>query len=255
MKRRPEPRIAVLALTLGLIVSGGSMVAWGYESMAHDGCCQECGAECTRCPLKTCTIMVPMNITETRVRTRVEKVTEDREEKYTVFQHVPVTRKITKERCYLDDEVRTKMITEKECHRVTVPVIRTCVVKVPETVQQEIMVQREICTPEGKVCVEEPCIREITVERDDYVSKTCQEPQVVIETKQREISYCVKTPKKEVIPCCEETRYELQPVEKTRTVQVCVPKIVKEPYCVTVCKLMPKTVQCCPDCASRCQSR
>jgi hypothetical protein len=51
-----------------------------------------------------------------------------------------------------------------------------------------------------------------------------------------------------VQPCAEETVYELRPIEKVRKVSVCVPVKVAQPEEVTVCKLVPRTVICCPAC-------
>ncbi len=89
--------------------------------------------------------------------------------------------------------------------------------------------------------------------RDDVRVSTCCRPQVVFEETKRDLTYCVKVPKKYEIPCTEETVHELRPVEKKRTVVVCVPEVVREPVTRMVCKLIPQTVSCCEQCARGCQ--
>lgn len=210
------------------------------------GACQQCGGHG---PLAQRTIMVPTWVSETRLESKVITKTVERQETYTAFERVPVTRKFTKECCYLDTEVKTQPITEKKCHIVQNPVEVTQHVKVPELTLQTEMVCREICNPDGSISViEEPCTREVTVLRDDVRISICQRPQVVFEETKRDLTYCVKVPKTYEIPCTEETVQELRPVEKTRTVTVCVPEVVKEPVTRTVCKMMPQTVLCCEKC-------
>jgi hypothetical protein len=131
------------------------------------------------------------------------------------------------------------------------PVVRTYTVNVSEQEIREGTVTRESCTACGKVCTEEPCTCVVTVERPETRTVTCEVPDVVFETKKREINYCVKVPKKQVTTCAEETVYKLVPVEKTRTVCVCVPRVIKEPVEVTVQKMVPQTVLCCESCCSK----
>jgi hypothetical protein len=59
----------------------------------------------------------------------------------------------------------------------------------------------------------------------------------------------VKVPKKEKILCGEEKTCEIVPVEQTRMVTVCVPKLIKVPEVVYVRKMIPQTIYCCPSCA------
>ncbi len=225
-----------------------STVASGLAVADHCKC-DRCGSACQHGELVECTVYVPVTVVETRMKSRVVKNVEQREEKYTAFKRVPVTRSVTKEHCYMDDEVRTKKITEKKCHLVRNPVVRTIHVNryVPE--MREYSVTREICTDCGKICVEEPCQCMVMRKQPDIVSENCEEVDVVFETREREISYCVKVPKKEEIPCYEETVYKLQPVEQTRMVEVCVPEVIKEPCEVMVRKMIPKKILCCRTCS------
>jgi hypothetical protein len=225
-----------------------SLTTAGAGVFSHHNC-PRCGTS-GHGKLVERTIMVPTEITETRMKTCVIKRTDVREETYTVFKRVPETRTFTKETCYLEDEVKTKEITKKECHRVTNPVIETCAVKVPHTEMRTEMVMKEICTECGPACIEVPCTREVTVEHDEIRSKTTCVPDIAIETTKREISYCVKVPKTHKTTC-EETVYKLVPIEKTRQVEVCVPEIIKKPFEVTVTKMVPRTVTCCEKCAHR----
>jgi hypothetical protein len=218
----------------------------GHHLKGSVGACQQCGGHG---PLADRTIMVPTWVSETRLESKVITKTVERQETYTAFERVPVTRKFTKECCYLDTEVKTQPITDKKCHIVQNPVEITQHVKVPEMTLQTEMVCREICNPDGSISViEEPCTREVAVLRDDVRISICQRPQVVFEETKRDLTYCVKVPKKYEIPCTEETVQELRPVEKTRTVTVCVPEVVKEPVTRTVCKMIPQTVLCCEKC-------
>ncbi len=216
---------------------------------AGDDCCDRCGAN--GCRMATKTVMVPMTVVETRMKTCVVKKTVEREETYTVFRRVPVHREFNKEVCYLDDEVKTKEIEETKCRVIKVPVERTIHVKVPVREIQTQMVRRERCVDGHKVIVEEPCTREVIRKTDDIRTEMCQEPQLVFETNKRTIDYCVKVPKKRVIPCTEETTYKLVPEQRTRTVTVCVPEIVKKPVEVTCTKMVPRTITCCPKCGRK----
>ncbi len=220
----------------------------GMRALAEHTGCPQCGSTCESCQLVECTVYVPMTVMEKRIQNCVVNKTEQREETYTVFKRVPKTRNITKEICYLQDDVRTQTITEKKCHRVMNPVVRMEHVNVYEPELRETTVTREVCTECGKVCIEEPCTCTVMVKRPDVQMRECQEPDVVFETTKRDISYCVKTPKKATIPCAEETVYELVPVEKTRTVNVCVPEIVPNVVEVPVQKMVAKRVLCCPSC-------
>jgi hypothetical protein len=212
------------------------------------GVCEKCGAACEQSRLIKCTIKVPATVVETRMKSCVEYVCEERDETHTVFKRVPEKREIYKEVCYLEDEVKSKPITEKKCHRVEIPVSRTCKVKVPITETREGVRRYEICTDCGKVCVEEPCTCQVVRELDGYKSDCYDEQQIVFENTKRDMFYCVKTPKKKKDLVCEETAYKLVPVEKTRKVEVQIPKIVKQPVEVMVRKMVSKTIYCCEKC-------
>lgn len=221
--------------------------ALAHLPKAQVGTCHECQAHGQ---LVVCTIMVPTWVSETRLESKIIKKSVEREETYTAFERVPVTHKFSKECCYLDNDVKTQPVVEKKCHIVQNPVEVTRHVKVPETLLQTEMVCREVCNADGTTTIiEEPCTREVTVMRDDVQVSTCSRPQVVFEETKRDLTYCVKVPKKYEIPCSEETVHELRPVEKKRTVIVCVPEVVKEPVTRTVCKLIPQTIVCCEKCA------
>jgi hypothetical protein len=191
-----------------------------------------------------------MEVVEMRVKTCVVEKLVDREETYTAFKCVPVKRTITKEKCYLADEVKTQTITEKECHVVTNSVDREYQVNVPETECRE-GTRTRVCTHCGKTCcIEEPCTCQVTTTHKEPRSCTYQEPQVVFTEKKHDITYLVKVPKKEKEVCAEETAYKLQPVEQKRTIQVCVPELVKQPVEVKVTKMVEKTIYCCQKCCN-----
>ena len=211
--------------------------------------CDACGCNCQATRLVAKTVMVPTVVTERRFKSCVVKTMKEREETYTAFKRVPVTRKYTKKKCYLEDEVKTKMITETKCKHVKNPVISTVPVKVPVEEFHERLVQREVCTECGKVCIEEPCTCKVVRLKTDLETRQCEVNDVVFEKVKREIDYCVKTPKVREELCAEETTYELVPVEKTRKVQVCVPEVVKKAVDVQVTKMLPKTIYCCEKCA------
>jgi hypothetical protein len=225
-----------------------TMVIVTDAANGQDAHCGNCGIACSSCDLCAHTVMVPMWVTETRMKTTVVKKQVEREETYTVFKRVPVKRKYTKEKCYLKDEVRTKTITQEKCHRVGIDIVSEFPVKVPVTEVREQIVPREVCTEDGVVVVEEPCERAVTTLQEEWQSANCCKEDVVFETTKRDIDYCVRVPKTHKYVCAEETEYKLVPVEKTRKVMACVPEIVEVPQEVTVCKLVPRTVPCCPQC-------
>lgn len=127
-------------------------------------CCAECGRQCDPCDLQVCTIRVPARVVETRVKVEVVKQPETREEKYTVFQLVPKTRKFEQQRCYLKHDVKSKVITQEKCHLVKLPVEQTINVKtyhpecreIPDPCGEcppqmcEVMVE---CLNSGRMCV------------------------------------------------------------------------------------------------------
>jgi len=208
----------------------------------YQDCCQDCGVRCQHCNLTLCTVTVPTYVVEKRVKVEVVKEQEEREESSTAFKLVPKTRTYETEQCYLKQEIKSKKITDEKCHLVKMPVERTSNVK---TYHPEL---REVCDPCG-TCPPRTC--EVMVETTEPQVSVCEETQLAISKTEREISYCVLTPQKRKIPCAEETYYELVPVTKTRKVTVCVPKLVRTPYEVIVCKSIPKNVLCCPECAKK----
>ncbi|MCA9132874.1 MAG: hypothetical protein KDA45_06955 [Planctomycetales bacterium] len=217
------------------------------EGLLHR--CERCGVSCQPQVLVEKTILCPVKVIETRLKPCLVETCEEREEKYTAFKCVPEKRIIKKECCYLLDEVKSKEITEKDCKLVDINVARAKNVLVPQYEMAETCVQKQVCTRCGPVCVEECCLEEkarmipgVSVEQD------CEKQLVFAET-QREIFYCVKTPKKHTIECAEETVYKLEPVEQTRKVKVTVPKIEYRPYEVEVVKMLPKKVACCVRCS------
>lgn len=210
--------------------------------------CQICECECCPCQLVQKTIMEPMCVTETRMKVQIVKTAKEREETYTVFKKVPEKRTYSKECCYLETEVKSKEITKEQCRRVQNPVIFEDMVKVPVTEIREGVRRREVCTRCGKVCIEEPCSCQVTTTQDVPRVQNCERQDVVFEECKKTIDYCVKTPKFEKIDCGVETVYKLVPVEKKRTVQVCVPEAVKVPVEVKVQRMVAKDICCCQRC-------
>ena len=194
----------------------------------HLGTCADCGGAVQKCELVDRVIMVPKMCIETVMKTRCIQVKETRDEIYTVFQMKPVKRQITQEKCYLVDEVRTKQIETEKCHIVDVPEITTYPPKSCQT-----------CGDKGKGGVEVS---------KGATDNGCRKVVGTAVTKS-EISYCVQVPKYKTEVCSEIETYELVPVERTRTVSVCVPRIEEYPCDITVTKMFPQTIQCCSTCA------
>lgn len=212
--------------------------------------CHHCGKSCQTHTLVEKTIMCPVKVIETRVKPCVVQACEEREEKYTAFKVVEDERTIKKECCYLLDEVKSKEIIDKKCQLVDINVSRSKNVLVPQYELAETCVQKEVCTKCGPVCVEEVCLEEkARLVPDSRDEQDCEKQLVFLETK-KDFYYCVKTPKKHTIECAKETVFKLEPVEKTRKVQVMVPKIEYQPYEVEVTKMLPKKVLCCVPCSS-----
>jgi len=238
---------------VGLCSAIAAFLGWccvAHVGYAGDGpCCSHCGAR--DCQVVECTVMVPMTVTETRVKNCVVTKHVDRQETYTVFRRVPEKRKYTKELCYLDDEVKSKEIERKTCHIVMNPVEQTFRVKVPVCEVQTQMVESEQCIDGEMVIVEEPCTKTVVREQEEVRTQTCERPQLVHDVTKCTIDYCVKTPKKHEVPCMEEVEYKLVPETRTRTVTACVPTIERQTYDVQVTKMFPQTVICCQHCAGK----
>ncbi len=181
----------------------------------------------------------------------VVKTMKEREETYTEFKRVPVKKTYNKVTCYLDDEVKTKEITEKKCKRVTVPVEVEYSVNIPIKESRAGVRRNSRCTECGQICVEEPCQCQVTRLVRGKQTKCSERTQVVFETTKKQIDYCVKVPKKHEEFCFSESYDKLVPVEKTRTVQVCVPEIVKRPVEVEVTKMLPVVIYCCEKCGDK----
>ena len=248
----PLSRLTVFVATSVIAASVvNGEIGHSLKGRSHQDICENCGIACSSCDLCEHTIMVPVRVTETRMKTCVVKKQVEREESYTVFRRVPVKRKYTKEKCYLKDEIRTKTITEEKCHRVSNDIVSEHPVKIPVTEIYEQMVPREICTEDGVAIIEEPCPYEVTVLKEEWQSSNCCKEDVVFETTTRDIDYRVRVPKTKEYVCAEETEYKLEPVQKTRKVLVSVPEIVEVAEEVVVCKMVPQTRFCCPQCCQK----
>lgn len=186
--------------------------------------------------------MVPACVAETRVKVEVVREPQEIEEKYTVFQLVPKTRKFEREKCYLKQEVVKQDIKEEKCHLVKTPVEQTLNVK---TYHPE---YREVLDPCGE-CPPQVC--EVMVECIEPRINVCEETKVAFSTTEKPIHYCVLKPETYKVPCAEEKYFELQEKLQTRKVTVCVPRLVRTPYEVIVCKQIPQQILCCPKCAKK----
>jgi hypothetical protein len=243
---RPSWFVWVLLISWPLAM--GTVRAQDVVKVGSDPC-QRCGAGCGKSNLCSRWISVPMYVTETRYHSHVVKEMVDREETYTVFRRVPVERQYFREEMYLEDEIKTKTITEKQCYSVNNPVERTVKLPVPEYQYREAPCGQDGCK-DGGPCqggCSQGC--PVIVLGEQEIQQTCEQPDIAFSKSTREIDYCVKTPKVRKVPCTTETVYKLEPVEKTRTVSVCVPKLVKTPYEVTVLRMVPQLVTCCEACA------
>jgi hypothetical protein len=192
--------------------------------------------------------MVPMCVTERRMKVRIVETMKEREETYTEFKRVPKKRTYSKECCYLEQEVKSKEIICESCRRVQNPLTLADTVKTPVPEMHEGVRRREICTECGKVCIEEPCTCQVMRTADAPRVQECFREDVVFEETKKTIDYCVMTPKFEKKECGVETVCELVPVQKTRKVQVCVPEAIKEPCDVKVTRMVAKTIVCCDEC-------
>ncbi len=214
--------------------------------VAAGDCCPKCGASCR---LVECTVMVPVTVTETRVKNCIVKKEVQRQEEYSVFRRVDASQEFKKEICYLDDEIKSKEITQERCKVVNNPAIQSYRVKVPVCQEETHMVQTERCIDGEMVLVEEPCTKTVMREIEEVRERECTRPQLVFDEQKCTIDYCVKTPKTHTVPCAEETYFKLERETRTRDVTVCVPEIERRTYDVQVTKMYPKTVHCCPECA------
>lgn len=235
------------AILFALTICG---IAIPTRSFANDlfHKCQQCGKACQQHVLVEKTVMVPTLVTEKRLKSCVVENCEEREEKYTCFVVKPETKPITKECCYLADEIKSKTVTTTAGKIVQNPLTRLKKVQIPQVDLIEKTVMEVVCTECGPACVEKTCTCEKTTLVDDWVTEQDCAPQLIFERTTKDIFYCVKTPKKLKIDCGEETVMKLEPVEKTRKVMVMVPKIEKQVYEVEVTRMVPKKILCCVEC-------
>ncbi|RIK74858.1 MAG: hypothetical protein DCC67_16010 [Planctomycetota bacterium] len=117
-----------MAVLVAGAVDAGACERCGPDCVVR---CEVCDCDCCPCQLTPRTIMIPMCVTETRMKVEIVKTTKEREETYTVFQCVPKKRTYSKECCYLEDEVKSKEITIEQCRRVELPVTLEDKVKIP----------------------------------------------------------------------------------------------------------------------------
>jgi len=211
-------------------------------------CCQACGCDCCPCDIKQHTVMVPMCITETRMKVKIVREMQERKKTYTVFKRVPEKRTYSKECCYLETEVVSKEITKEKCRRVKNDLILEDTIRTPVIELHSGVRRREACTACGKSCIEEPCACKVVRAEERPRVRYCKRQDVVFEKCKETIDYCVKTPKSEKIECGVETIYKLVPVEKTCMVQVCVPKAVQVPVDIKVQRMVAKQIYCCDKC-------
>jgi hypothetical protein len=205
--------------------------------------CAQCGRKVPSCQVVECTIMVPMTVIETRMKSHVVYVEKELTEKYTVL-----VRKKKEPRTYykpywcLEDKIEELEITEERCLVVMSPVTREQKVQVAVPIGSD-----DVLHPgdSGKTA----CQRELAVLQEEVQSCTTLEPKLVFDTTKRKIHYCTKVPRE--IECGKETVYELVPELRERKVQAWVPELKKHPVTVEVCRMVPKTVLCCQACSPR----
>lgn len=251
-----NPRMNRLFVLIAMVLLSVNVVCEACDRCNNprsESCrCEVCGCQCCPCQMVNKTILVPMCITETRMKACIVKTEKERTETYTVFKRVPVKREYTTECCYMDTEIKSKEITKSKCRRVKNDTIFEDTIKVPTNTEIRHGTRcREVCTLCGKVCIEEPCTCCITRAEDEPRSRNCIRNDVVFEECKKTIDYCVKVPKFEKKTCGVETIYKLVPVEKTCTVTVCVPEIVKRPVDIKVQRKVAKQVCCCKECACK----
>ena len=245
-------RLFILTVTVLLSIHVACEACDRCNNSRSESCrCEICGCQCCPCQIVEKTIMVPMCITETRMKSCIVKTNKERTETYTVFKRVPVEREYTTECCYMDTEIKTKEITKTKCRRVKNPTVLVDTVKIPVKEIQQGTRCCEVGTWCSKCCIEEPCTCCITRAADIPRTRHCTREDVVFEECKKTIDYCVKIPKYEKKSCGVETIYKLVPVEKTCTVTVCVPEIVKKPVDIKVQRMVAKQVCCCKECACK----
>lgn len=191
---------------------------------------------------------MPTTVIETRLKSRVVKVTEEREETYTAFVPKPTIDTYHKETCYLDPQVKEKKITKKECKLLPTPIAKTFSVNVPTKERRETYSGRASCSD---CCPEKPCVKCVTRLHKELRSGMIERDQLVFEETTKDIFYCVEMPRKHKEFCFSESYDKLVPVKKTRKVSVCVPKMIREPKDVEVVKMLPYVIYCCEECQDK----
>ena len=244
--RRDNPNMItkrILFSTITFVV----LLSVGQANAGHAHC-DICRRGCQQHHLVAKTIRVPCTVVEIQMKSRVVCSAEEREETYTAFRRVPTTETYEKETCYLDPEVKTKKVTTKQCKLVPTTVNKTFAVNVPTSEMREVCGNRSCC---ADCCPEKPCLKCVIRLHREQRYGCFERDQLVFEETTKDIFYCVETPKKRKEFCFSETFDKLEPVQKTRKVVVCVPKIVKEPCEVEVTKMLPKVIYCCEACGQR----
>jgi hypothetical protein len=209
-----------------LTVSGNTSIRSEEVGAAQ---CESCGAACQKGKLVECVVMVPKTVIERRTGTRCVQIKDTVIETYTVFERVPVTKKVLKKECFLVDKVEKQTVEEKVCHLIEVPV--------------------EIVHPAQELLLKGCGKGDASPEKTEAVTENCTRTEVVFETKKKDVAYCVKSPEYRETECAEIHTFEFVPRERTREVHVCSPFIETYPIEVTVCKMVPTKVACCDGCA------
>ena len=243
-------------LLLSVISSGGLAAKHQHCSdgqCAHSGrkhhqcdvCKKRCGSGCKLVAKK---VMIPKTVIETQLKSRIVKVTEEREETYTAFVPKPTVDTYHKETCYLDPQVKEKKITTKECKLLPTPISKTFAVNVPQTELRETCPCKASC---ADCCPEKPCMKCVTRLHRELRNGMIERDQLVFAETTKDIFYCVEMPRKHKEFCFSESYDKLVPVKKTRKVNVCVPKIIREPREVEVVKMLPHVIYCCESCSEK----
>src|SRR3990167_2680603 len=116
---RARSSYLVISLLTVLIASHNTWIQSDELGAAQ---CGSCGAACQKEKLAEHVVMVPKTVVERRTGTRCVQVKDTVIETYTMFEKVPVTKKLLKKECYLVDKVETQTVEKKVCHLIEVPV-------------------------------------------------------------------------------------------------------------------------------------
>lgn len=264
---------SIFCVLVNAFLLGTALLATGRSARAEANagpCCESCGASCQSCQMVECVVMVPVQVTETRLKTCVRKTVKEFDEVYTVWKRVPEKKEYKKKVCYLEDDIVSKVIKQKCCRRVDNPAVIAWDGEFPRCEVRYGPPPCPHCPPDECGCecacdchsqppvsiidspmIPDECVRELCVMKKEPCSRNDCRPDIVYETKSKVISYCVKVPKYKEEPCKTETIYKLVPVEKTRKITECVPEVVRKPVEVQVIKHVPHKITCCQSCAAR----